>query len=290
MFEGSYVALITPFNEDLSINFEKITELIEWHIEKGTNGFVMCGTTGEATTMTSDEKFAIIEHAMKIVNKRVPVIAGTGSNNTAAAVEFSNRVEKLGVDGLLIISPYYLKTNDEGLYQHFRTIADNVKTPIVLYNVPGRTAVNIPASTVLRLSEHPNIVAVKEASGDLKQIKQICNNMPEGFSVVSGSDEINAEILELGGTGVISVFANVAPEECSNIVSLCLNNNFSEARRVQKKYLKLIDTLFIEPNPIPVKAALIQRGINVGGYRQPLWEMSEDNLEILKKELEVLLT
>ncbi len=288
MFEGSYVALVTPFNDDLSINFDKITELIEWHITKGTDGFIICGTTGEATTMSSDEKFSVIEHTLKVVDKRVPVVAGTGSNNTAAAIEFSNRVETLGVDGLLIISPYYLKTNAEGLYQHFVEIANNVRTPIILYNVPGRTAVNIPADIVLRLSMHDNIVAVKEASGDLKQIKQICNNKPEGFSVISGSDELNTEILELGGTGVISVFANVAPMQCKEIVSLCAKGNYVEARQLQKKYLDLINTLFIEPNPIPVKAALNSMGIIVGGYRLPLWEMSSENLAVLNEEMKVL--
>ncbi len=288
MFKGSYVALVTPFNEDLSINFDMITQLIEWQINMGTDGFIICGTTGEATTMSADEKIAVINHAVNVVNGRKPIIAGTGSNDTNATIKFSNRVENLGVDGLLIITPYYLKTNKEGMYQHFKTIADNVNTPIIIYNVPSRTNVNISVDTVVRLSSHKNIVGIKEASGDLSQVRRMILSTPTDFLLLSGSDEINAEILNLGGDGIISVFGNIAPKVCKEIVNMANSNHIDIALQLQSKYLPLINTLFIEPNPIPVKEALNFLGFDVGMYRLPLWKMSSENVEVLKGLLDGL--
>ncbi len=285
MFKGSIVALVTPFNNDLSVNYERLTELIEWHIKKGTDGFVICGTTSEATTLSISEKLEIISHAVKVVDGRVPVIAGTGSNNTSDAVKLSVEAEALGVDGLLVITPYYLKTNREGIKQHFMAVADWVTLPIILYNVPSRTNVNLDAELVLELSKHQNIVGVKEASGDLEQIRKIIVLTDQDFLVFSGSDDLNVEILEMGANGMVSVLANLLPSETSEIYENVVNGKLSEARLLQSKYYRLIQLLFIEPNPIPIKVALNKIGFDVGGYRLPLWVMEYSNKEKLEHEL-----
>ncbi|ENY8961611.1 4-hydroxy-tetrahydrodipicolinate synthase [Clostridioides difficile] len=285
LFKGSAVALVTPFTEDNNVNFEKLGELIEYHIENGTDALVVCGTTGEATTMSESEIFAVIKYTVEKVNKRIPVIAGTGSNNTMLSVHMSQEAEKLGVDGLLIITPYYNKTNEKGLKLHFETIANSVKLPIILYNVPGRTKVNIKPSVVAELAKIDNIVAVKEASGDLAQVAEIAKLVPKDFAIYSGNDDTILPLLSLGGSGVISVLANVCPKETHDLVTKFFEGDIEGSKKLQLDMDALIAALFIEVNPVPVKTAMNILGFNVGDLRLPLAEMEETNLNVLKQEL-----
>ncbi|HBY3534636.1 TPA: 4-hydroxy-tetrahydrodipicolinate synthase [Clostridioides difficile] len=285
LFKGSAVALITPFTEDNNVNFEKLGELIEYHIENGTDALVVCGTIGEATTMSESEIFAVIKYTVEKVNKRIPVIAGTGSNNTMLSVHMSQEVEKLGVDGLLIITPYYNKTNEKGLKLHFETIANSVKLPIILYNVPGRTKVNIKPSVVAELAKIDNIVAVKEASGDLAQVAEIAKLVPKDFAIYSGNDDTILPLLSLGGSGVISVLANICPKETHDLVTKFFEGDIEGSKKLQLDMDALIAALFIEVNPVPVKTAMNILGFNVGNLRLPLAEMEETNLNVLKQEL-----
>lgn len=285
LFKGSAVALVTPFTEDNNVNFEKLGELIEYHIENGTDALVVCGTTGEATTMSESEIFAVIKYTVEKVNKRIPVIAGTGSNNTMLSVHMSQEAEKLGVDGLLIITPYYNKTNEKGLKLHFETIANSVKLPIILYNVPGRTKVNIKPSVVVRLAKIDNIVAVKEASGDLAQVAEIAKLVPKDFAIYSGNDDTILPLLSLGGSGVISVLANICPKETHDLVTKFFEGDIEGSKKLQLDMDALIAALFIEVNPVPVKTAMNILGFNVGDLRLPLAEMEETNLNVLKQEL-----
>lgn len=285
LFKGSAVALVTPFTEDNNVNFEKLGELIEYHIENDTDALVVCGTTGEATTMSESEIFAVIKYTVEKVNKRIPVIAGTGSNNTMLSVHMSQEAEKLGVDGLLIITPYYNKTNEKGLKLHFETIANSVKLPIILYNVPGRTKVNIKPSVVAELAKIDNIVAVKEASGDLAQVAEIAKLVPKDFAIYSGNDDTILPLLSLGGSGVISVLANICPKETHNLVAKFFEGDIEGSKKLQLDMDALIATLFIEVNPVPVKTAMNILGFNVGDLRLPLAEMEESNLNVLKQEL-----
>lgn len=285
LFKGSAVALVTPFTEDNNVNFEKLGELIEYHIENGTDALVVCGTTGEATTMSESEIFAVIKYTVEKVNKRIPVIAGTGSNNTMLSVHMSQEAEKLGVDGLLIITPYYNKTNEKGLKLHFETIANSVKLPIILYNVPGRTKVNIKPSVVAELAKIDNIVAVKEASGDLAQVAEIAKLVPKDFAIYSGNDDTILPLLSLGGSGVISVLANICPKETHDLVTKFFEGDIEGSKKLQLDMDALIAALFIEVNPVPVKTAMNILGFNVGDLRLPLAEMEETNLNVLKREL-----
>ena len=285
IFKGSAVALVTPFTEDNNVNFEKLGELIEYHIENGTDALVVCGTTGEATTMSESEIFAVIKYTVEKVNKRIPVIAGTGSNNTMLSVHMSQEAEKLGVDGLLIITPYYNKTNEKGLKLHFETIANSVKLPIILYNVPGRTKVNIKPSVVAELAKIDNIVAVKEASGDLAQVAEIAKLVPKDFAIYSGNDDTILPLLSLGGSGVISVLANICPKETHDLVTKFFEGDIEGSKKLQLDMDALIAALFIEVNPVPVKTAMNILGFNVGDLRLPLAEMEETNLNVLKQEL-----
>lgn len=285
LFKGSAVALVTPFTEDNNVNFEKLGELIEYHIENGTDALVVCGTTGEATTMSESEIFAVIKYTVEKVNKRIPVIAGTGSNNTMLSVHMSQEAEKLGVDGLLIITPYYNKTNEKGLKLHFETIANSVKLPIILYNVPGRTKVNIKPSVVAELAKIDNIVAVKEASGDLAQVAEIAKLVPKDFAIYSGNDDTILPLLSLGGSGVISVLANICPKETHDLVTKFFEGDIEGSKKLQLDIDALIAALFIEVNPVPVKTAMNILGFNVGDLRLPLAEMEETNLNVLKQEL-----
>ncbi|VFE59964.1 4-hydroxy-tetrahydrodipicolinate synthase [Clostridioides difficile] len=285
LFKGSAVALVTPFTEDNNVNFEKLGELIEYHIENGTDALVVCGTTGEATTMSESEIFAVIKYTVEKVNKRIPVIAGTGSNNTMLSVHMSQEAEKLGVDGLLIITPYYNKTNEKGLKLHFETIANSVKLPIILYNVPGRTKVNIKPSVVAELAKIDNIVAVKEASGDLAQVAEIAKLVPKDFAIYSGNDDTILPLLPLGGSGIISVLANICPKETHDLVTKFFEGDIEGSKKLQLDMDALIAALFIEVNPVPVKTAMNILGFNVGDLRLPLAEMEETNLNVLKQEL-----
>ncbi|MBZ0901139.1 4-hydroxy-tetrahydrodipicolinate synthase, partial [Clostridioides difficile] len=276
---------VTPFTEDNNVNFEKLGELIEYHIENGTDALVVCGTTGEATTMSESEIFAVIKYTVEKVNKRIPVIAGTGSNNTMLSVHMSQEAEKLGVDGLLIITPYYNKTNEKGLKLHFETIANSVKLPIILYNVPGRTKVNIKPSVVAELAKIDNIVAVKEASGDLAQVAEIAKLVPKDFAIYSGNDDTILPLLSLGGSGIISVLANICPKETHDLVTKFFEGDIEGSKKLQLDMDALIAALFIEVNPVPVKTAMNILGFNVGDLRLPLAEMEETNLNVLKQEL-----
>lgn len=284
IFKGSAVALVTPFNES-GVNFDKLKELLEWHIENKTDAIVICGTTGEASTMTEKERKETIKFTVEVVNKRIPVIAGTGSNNTAAAIEMSKFAESVGVDGLLVINPYYNKTSQKGLIAHFKAINDAVKTPIILYNVPGRTGMNIPVSIVVELSKLSNIVAIKEASGDISQILKIKALCGDNLDIYSGNDDQIVPILSVGGIGVISVLANVLPKETHDICKLFEEGKVKEALQLQLDTLSLTNNLFIETNPIPVKTALNLMGKEVGPLRLPLVDMEENHLEILKNDL-----
>lgn len=285
LFKGSAVALVTPFTKDNKVNFDKLAELIEYHIENKTDAIVSCGTTGEATTMSDEEILSVLEFTVKKVNGRIPVIAGTGSNNTMHSVELSQKAEALGVDGLLIITPYYNKANKSGLKKHFVTIAESVNIPIILYNVPGRTCMNISPALIAELAQVPNIVAVKEASGDLGQVAEIASLVPEDFAIYSGNDDSIVPLLSLGGHGVISVLANVCPRETHDLVEKYLNGDVEGSRKIQLDLDALIAALFIEVNPIPVKTAMNLLGFEVGDLRLPLDNMDPDNLEVLKKEL-----
>lgn len=284
IFQGSAVAIVTPFNES-GVNFEKLKNLLEWHIKEGTDAIVICGTTGEATTMTEKEKKDTIKFTVDVVNKRIPVIAGTGSNNTASAISMSKYAESVGVDGLLVITPYYNKTTQNGLIKHFKAINDEVKTPIVLYNVPGRTGVNIAPKTLVKIAELNNVVAIKEASGNISQILQMKALCRDSIDIYSGNDDQIVSIMSIGGIGVISVLANIIPSKVHEIAQKCLDNNFKEALDIQLDTLSLANTLFIETNPIPVKTAMNLIGLEVGPLRLPLCEMDLSNEEILKAAL-----
>lgn len=282
VFKGSCVALITPFSDN-GVNYEKLGELLEWHISEGTDAILVCGTTGEATTMTDAEKKEVIKYTVNKVNKRIPVIAGTGTNNTAASIEMSKYAESVGVDAILVITPYYNKTNHKGLIKHFEAINNSVNIPIVLYNVPSRTNFNITPEQLVELATLSNVVAIKESSGNISQIAKMKALCGDKIDIYSGNDDQIIPILSLGGAGVISVLANVAPKATHQIVMEYLNGNTEKALNLQIDYLNLANTLFIETNPIPVKTALNMMNWKVGALRLPLFEMEEKNKAILNK-------
>lgn len=284
LFKGSGVALVTPF-KDGKINYEKMGQLIEWHIENKTDAIIVCGTTGESATMTDEERKSTIKFVVDKVNKRIPVIAGSGSNNTAYSIELSKYCQEVGADGLLIVTPYYNKATQNGLIKHYTAIADSVDLPIILYNVPGRTGVNIAPATVEKLSKIENIVAIKEASGNISQVAEIARLCGEDFTIYSGNDDQIVPILSLGGSGVISVLANVLPKETHDIVEKYLAGDVVESRKLQLGVNELVSSLFIEVNPIPVKAAMNLMGMEAGELRLPLTNISEQNLEILRNNM-----
>ena len=284
IFQGSAVAIVTPFNEN-GVNFEKLKTLLEWHVKEGTDAIVICGTTGEATTMTEKEKKDTIKFTVDVINKRIPVIAGTGSNNTASAISMSKYAESVGADALLVITPYYNKTTQNGLIKHFKAINDEVKTPIILYNVPGRTGINITPKTLAKLAQLSNVKAIKEASGNISQVVQMKELCRDSIDIYSGNDDQIVAIMSLGGKGVISVLANIMPKQVHDIAEKCLNNNFKEALDIQLDTLSLANTLFIDANPIPIKTAMNLMGLDVGPLRLPLCEMDSNTEEILKAAL-----
>ncbi len=284
LFKGSGVAIVTPFTKN-GVDFKTLEKLVEWHIEKKTDAIIVCGTTGEASTMSTQEKKETIKFVVDIVGKRIPVIAGTGSNNTEAAINMSVWAEKIGIDGLLIITPYYNKTTQRGLFEHFKSINDSVSIPIIAYNVPSRTGMNLIPETLYKISKLSNVNAVKEASGDISQIIKIRELCGEDFDIYSGNDDQIIPILSVGGIGVISVLANIIPEETSKMVHLYLEGKTKESLNLQLKYLSLSNSLFIETNPIPIKTALNMMGMNAGLLRMPLLDMDENNKIILESEL-----
>lgn len=282
---GSLVALVTPFNDDGSVNFEKLGELIDFHLENETDALVILGTTGESSTMSHEEDNAVCEYTVKRVAGRIPVICGSGSNDTRTMLEKSLAFERLGADGLLIITPYYNKANEEGIYRHFATVADAVKIPCILYNVPGRTGCSISEANVARLSKHPNIIGIKEASGNISYAAKIARHLSDDFVMYSGNDDMIVPMLALGASGVISVLANVAPRETHRMVMDFLEGRVKESRDLQLKLLEVTNDLFIEVNPIPVKEALNLMGKDVGGYRLPLCPMTQAHRETLRRSM-----
>ncbi len=281
MFKGSIVAIVTPFKKG-KVDEKTLGDLIDWHIKQGTNAIVPCGTTGESATLDYKEHDRVIEFTVKAVNKRVPVIAGTGANATDETIMITKHAKKSGADGALLVSPYYNKPTQEGLYRHYKAVADAVKIPIVLYNVPGRTAVNMLPSTVARLAEVKNIVALKEATGDMKQASEIIRLCGDRITVLSGDDFTTLPLLALGGKGTISVTANVMPKLVSQMCSLWEQGKFDEARKIHFQLEPLNAAMFIETNPIPVKTALAMMGKIKEEFRLPLCEMAPGNKEKLR--------
>ncbi len=286
IFTGAAIAIITPMNEDGSINFSVLGEMIDDQIANGTDAIVICGTTGEASTMSDEEHLECIRFAVEKTAKRVPVIAGTGSNDTSYAIKLSKEAEELGADGLLLVTPYYNKTTQKGLIAHFTAIADAVNIPIILYNIPGRTGMNMEVSTIKELSNHKNIVAVKEASGNISYAAKLIAECGDAIDVYSGNDDMIVPLMSLGAKGVISVLSHVIPKETHMMTQYCLDNNYAEATKLQIDYLDLINNLFIEVNPIPVKEAMNMMGVNVGKCRLPLVDMTDEHKAALRASLE----
>lgn len=286
IFKGSGVAIVTPMHEDGTVNYEQFAKLLEFQIANGTDAIIVCGTTGESSTLTHEEHLDVIRYCAEKVAGRVPVIAGTGSNCTATAIYLSTEAEKMGVNGLLLVSPYYNKATQNGLYAHFKAVADSVKIPCLLYNVPSRTGCNILPETVVRLCRDvENIVGVKEASGNISQIAHLAAIAEGCVDIYSGNDDQIVPIMSLGGVGVISVLANVAPAQTHAICQTYLDGDVKESCRLQLKALDLYNALFCEVNPIPVKKALNLMGMNAGALRMPLTEMEPANAERLEKAM-----
>lgn len=275
LFGRVSTAMVTPFDNKGHIDFAKTTQLINYLIDNGTDSLVVSGTTGESPTLTKEEKMALFQHVVKVANKRIPVIAGTGSNNTYASVELTKKAEQLGVDGIMVVAPYYNKPNQEGLYQHFKEIAECTTLPIMVYNIPSRSVVNISPETIIRLSEIPNVVAVKEASGDLNAITKIIANTTEDFLVYSGDDAMTLPILSIGGTGVVSVASHIIGKEMQAMVQAFLSGDHEKAAKLHQTLLPTMEGLFKAPSPVPVKTALQLKGLNVGSVRLPLVPLTE---------------
>ena len=284
LFQGSGVALVTPFTKDNKPDFEKYEELINFHIAHKTDAIFVCATTGEAPTLNDSEHLELVKKAINVAKGRIPIIAGTGSNDTAHAIMMSREVEKMGADGLLLVTPYYNKTTQRGLEVHYKEIAASTDLPCCVYNVPSRTGVHIEVETLKRMYEHKNIVAIKEASGNMSYVSKIANEIPE-IDIYSGNDDIIVPIMCMGGKGVISVAANIIPEDVHDMCISALNGDFKKAAEMQLDMLKLVNALFLEVNPIPVKEAMNIMGLSVGKCRLPLYDMDEKNVIKLKNEM-----
>ena len=286
VFTGAAVAIVTPFFSDGSVNYDELDKLIEYQIKNSTDAIVICGTTGEASTLSHEEHVDVIKHCVNTVNGRVPVIAGTGSNSTETAIYLSKEAEKAGADAVLLVTPYYNKATQKGLYVHFKDTADSISIPCILYNVPSRTGCNILPETAVKLAKDvDNIVAIKEACGNISQIAKLIQLAEGSIDVYSGNDDQIVPIMSLGGLGVISVLSNVAPKQTHDICQACLDGDFKTASRLQLEALPLIDSLFSEVNPIPVKKALNLMGFEAGPLRKPLTEMEEANAKILQENM-----
>ncbi|KKK39549.1 dihydrodipicolinate synthase [Mesobacillus campisalis] len=278
-------AMVTPFDSKGHVDFSKTTQLVNHLIENGTESIVVAGTTGESPTLSKEEKIALFSHVVKVADKRVPVIAGTGSNNTYATIELTKKAVQLGVDGIMIVAPYYNKPSQEGLYQHFKAVAESTDLPVMVYNIPGRSVVNIQPETIIRLAEIPNIVCVKEASGDLNAMTKIIANTPDDFLLYSGDDGMTLPVLAIGGVGVVSVAAHVIGNEMQEMVQAFLEGRHQEAAQLHQKLLPLMLGLFAAPSPSPVKTALQLQGMDVGGVRLPLVPLNEQERSVLMKLL-----
>ena len=288
IFSGAATALITPMNQDGSVNYSRLETLVNTQIESGIDSLVICGTTGEKSTLRYDEHLKVIEVAAKSANKRIPIIAGTGSNDTVYSVELCNDAEKMGADAFLMVTPYYNKTSQAGLIAHYNYIADRVKKPIILYNVPSRTGVDIEPETYKELSKHPNIIDTKEASGNISKIAKTKYLCGDDLDIYSGNDDQIVPILSLGGIGVISVLSNILPLETHNICAEYLKGNTKTASEMQIKYTGLINALFSDVNPVPIKTAMNLLGYDVGPCRLPLYKMDKAKTEKLKQMLKEL--
>lgn len=285
MLKGSFVALVTPFKNN-EIDYIALEKLLKFHIKNETDGILLCGTTGEAPALAGDEKERLIRYSLKILENKLPVMVGTGSNNLHHSIANTQKAKEWGADYALVITPYYNKPTQSGLYHYFTKIAQKCDIPIVIYNVPGRTGVNIDAKTTIKLAlENDNIVGIKEASGNLEQISQIVKELPESFSVMSGEDSLNLPILSCGGKGAISVTANIVPAAVHNLIRYWEKGNIKEARKIHLQLLELNQAMFIETNPIPVKESLYLMDMIEREIRLPLWKIERKNLEILKKVL-----
>lgn len=282
IFTGSCCAMITPFDKSGNPDWNSLDKIVDFLIDNNTDAICVCGTTGEASTMDDTEHLNVIEYVVKRVNGRVPVIAGAGSNDTRHGINLAKESENRGADSLLLVTPYYNKATQTGLIKHYSAIADSVSIPIIVYNVPGRTGVNVLPKTLSTLADHPNIAAVKEASGNMAQVVEVMRECGDRIDIYSGCDEINVPIMSIGGKGAISVLANIAPNETHQMISFALNGNYPAAAAMQTKALKLINALFCEVNPIPVKEAMNILGFEAGLPRLPLCEMAPSNREILK--------
>ncbi|WP_066250101.1 4-hydroxy-tetrahydrodipicolinate synthase [Neobacillus drentensis] len=278
-------AMVTPFDQNGEIDFNATRNLVDYLIENGTDGIVVAGTTGESPTLTSEEKVALFQFVVDVVNGRVPVIAGTGSNNTRASISLTKQAEEAGVDGIMLVAPYYNKPSQEGMYQHFKAIAESVSLPIMIYNIPGRCVVNISVETIVRLSQLPNIIAVKEASGNLDAMAEIISQTPSDFSLYSGDDGLALPVLAIGGTGVVSVASHVIGNEMKEMIHQFKNGQVQEAASAHRRLLPIMKALFTAPNPAPVKAALNINGVNVGGLRLPLLPLSDEEKSALQAVL-----
>ena len=288
MYQGVYTAIITPFNKDGSLDREALKDLVEFQISEGISGLVPVGTTGESPTVGHDESVTVIQTVVEQAKGRVPIIAGTGSNSTQDAIAMTKRAKEIGANASLQVTPYYNKPSQEGIYRHFTAIADAAGLPLIIYNIAGRTAKNIENDTMLRLAQHPKIVAVKEASGDLAQVMDLCRRKPANFDVLSGDDNMGLPIIALGGKGIISVASNVIPKKMETLVKLCLEGKMAEARELHYQLLPFFKAIFVETNPIPVKYAASLMGKCAEVYRLPLCEMDDAKKASIKKTMQEL--
>lgn len=288
LFGRVSTAMVTPFDNKGHIDFEKTTQLINHLIENGTDSLVVAGTTGESPTLSKEEKIALFQHVVKVVDKRVPVIAGTGSNNTYASIELTKKAERIGVDAIMLVAPYYNKPNQEGLYQHFKAVAESTTLPVMVYNIPGRAVVNISPETIIRLSQIPNIVAVKEASGDLNAMSHIIANTPDEFLLYSGDDGITVPVLSIGGVGIVSVASHIIGNEMQEMIQSFLKGDYQTSAKLHQKLLPVMQGLFAAPSPAPVKTALQLKGLNVGSVRLPLVPLTEQERKTLTELINTL--
>jgi len=286
MLRGNIVALITPYKNNKKVNYNKIVELIEYQIANGVDGILLLGTTAEASLLTIKEQMNIIKLAIAVIDKRVKIIVGCSDMNTSIAIKKASRLSKLAIDALLVLTPFYLKTNNEGIVKHFKEIAKISKKPIIIYHIPSRTGQYLEIECIKELSKDPNIIGIKEASGSIEYLKLIKKYLNDEFIMLGGNDELMIEVMKNGGSGIISVFSNSHPQIVTKIMELCFNNKYDDASKLLKKYLDFIKLLFIEPNPIPIKEVMNYLGYEVGEYRLPLTKMNINHKRVLINELE----
>jgi len=289
MFFGQVLtAMVTPFDQNGDVDFDATRALVNYFIENGTDGLVVAGTTGESPTLSTEEKIELFKFVVDVVGGRIPVIAGTGSNNTRASISLTKQAEATGVDGIMLVAPYYNKPSQEGMYQHFTAIAESTSLPVMLYNIPGRSVVNMSVETIVRLSQIPNIVAIKEANGNLDAMAEVISQTPSDFTLYSGDDGLTLPVLGIGGAGIVSVASHIIGNEMQEMINLFINGNIEEAAAAHRKLLPIMNALFAAPSPSPVKAALNLKGINVGGVRLPMVPLTAEETNTLQSVLQQL--